>query len=1253
MRYPILAVIFLLTISLASSFVEFPSTTYEATNAAIITDGSHTYETEGYGTRNPNQGDIPSPELGAWSYDVAMAQTEADYIILDGDSTYHSYILHLTSDADVIPFDEVTLDSTTDVMSGYFIPLFDPQEIYGATEIANCTIDENDSEVCYPYNETYYAGLNYTEGEPTDTIDSSVSLDWKMVIEIPFNQIGHFNISFTANEAEQFIDPDISAGPYIINSSGLYNLTGNIAVNGFTAITINASNVTVDCLGFSITGNNTTATYGIYSTHFNSTIRNCIINNFSIGIYIKTASANYSTLVNNTINQSYNTSCSGSTGVCSAITISGASYAQMANNTETIHGDGDGVNINSGGFLNYVSNNTAISGNRGVFIVSSSNNTITNSFASNQSTGIYIYSGSNNTLINDTSNDSSSYGFVLFSTTDRASIINCSSYNAGLRGFFLVTSPSNNNLTGNYAYNATQYGFFLSGSSGNYLHNNIAVLNSIGFYLQSNSNNNTLDGNYVYNSSSRGIYLFASGNNTIINNYIQTINDTLTNGVIYFATSNDNNITNNTFNSSASGASRSPPVYILTGQNNIMKNNTLITASNSITSVISIAASASGNNTFYQNTLTGPVWVKDLNGTSIYNVSGIGNIYYYPNGTGIWERAPNGTLLNATSPPSWSSSSYGVNATNWPGFWVGNGTDYWAWTNNSNGIVANFTNISSISIWPSAPTTNLSCNVTAINSNDATMLVNVSFYKNGVLQNGPQNLTATKTCTNSSTQINTCANATNILNDGINWTITEQAGPPFNGTINLTNSSINLSNAFNLVINAGYFYTAGPHYVEVEIWNGTDWEDLYNLTTNAFGLTTRRNFSTAKYAPNGSVWVNFNHHPIGNSAHTGIVVDYMAIEPYSRYNITNNTVSLLGNITNLTVGDNWSCSAQAWSSTTISALAYSANVTIQTILTSNLTVINGTGSATNFTIPANLSINASMIINYTFVNWSVVAGNCTIANTTESLTTAEFLNTTSACTVQANFNFTGLNLTSNLTVLNGTGSAFNFVIPANRSIVANVVTDHTFFNWTIIYGNCTIHNSTSSSTYAEFLNNTPNCTVQANFNYTPTDIVSLVLVYPTNNTYFGPANCKFLTTANVSFTNNSNNRTLVCSLYLNNVFQNNKSVGMTTNGLQNLTFTNLILAGVYNVSCFAYDSNATSTNASAYANLWGMTGCLTPAQNITTNTTMNITYVYTPIVSPYVDVKTTLGVLLAGLGIFGAFYYIIRMWNIRKGQDHF
>ena len=158
-------------------------------------------------------------------------------------------------------------------------------------------------------------------------------------------------------------------------------------------------------------------------------------------------------------------------------------------------------------------------------------------------------------------------------------------------------------------------------------------------------------------------------------------------------------------------------------------------------------------------------------------------------------------------------------------------------------------------------------------------------------------------------------------------------------------------------------------------------------------------------------------------------------------------------------------------------------------ITANLTVNAGTGgnalgNVTNLNITAGASspINAYQNAGYTFSNWSITSGNCTIVDAANNATTADFLNTTSNCVILASFiqDTANLSVNSNATEGNATGNSSNFFVPANTSINATENTGFAFSNWSITSGNCTIINSTNPNTFAQVLVITE-CVVQANY----------------------------------------------------------------------------------------------------------------------------------------------------------------------------
>ena len=63
----------------------------------------------------------------------------------------------------------------------------------------------------------------------------------------------------------------------------------NQSINGSDCFNVQAQNVTIECNGLSITGDDSNNTYGIFSNQFNTTIENCNISNFATGIYFNGA----------------------------------------------------------------------------------------------------------------------------------------------------------------------------------------------------------------------------------------------------------------------------------------------------------------------------------------------------------------------------------------------------------------------------------------------------------------------------------------------------------------------------------------------------------------------------------------------------------------------------------------------------------------------------------------------------------------------------------------------------------------------------------------------------------------------------------------------------------------------------------------------------------------------------------------------------------------------------------------------------
>ena len=95
--------------------------------------------------------------------------------------------------------------------------------------------------------------------------------------------------------------------PYTIDQNDtVYCLNESIGIDGLNGINFsyNVQNSTIDCLGYSIVGNDSDASAIVIngSSVQNNTVKNCDIKDFYYGIYIGNTTNN--TVINNTVNSS-------------------------------------------------------------------------------------------------------------------------------------------------------------------------------------------------------------------------------------------------------------------------------------------------------------------------------------------------------------------------------------------------------------------------------------------------------------------------------------------------------------------------------------------------------------------------------------------------------------------------------------------------------------------------------------------------------------------------------------------------------------------------------------------------------------------------------------------------------------------------------------------------------------------------------------------------------------------------------------
>jgi parallel beta-helix repeat protein len=177
----------------------------------------------------------------------------------------------------------------------------------------------------------------------------------------------------------------------------------------------------------------------------------------------------------------------------------------------------------------------------GIYLLSAHRCSITNTNLSNNYYGIYLYSSSNNTVTGNTANSNNYNGIYLYSSSNNTVTGNTANSN-NYNGIYLYVSCKNNNLTGNSAINNSGRGIMLTyNSESNILSANSVSSNGYGIFLDSSSNCNNITGNYIYNNSNHGIGIPSCSNNIITANYVYNNSG---NG-IYLSLSNNNTITGN------------------------------------------------------------------------------------------------------------------------------------------------------------------------------------------------------------------------------------------------------------------------------------------------------------------------------------------------------------------------------------------------------------------------------------------------------------------------------------------------------------------------------------------------------------------------------------------------------------------------------------------------------------------------------------------------------------------------------------
>jgi len=331
-------------------------------------------------------------------------------------------------------------------------------------------------------------------------------------------------------------------------SSNLYGAPTYLQVGSSSAcIIINNSNIELDCNGFTIDANNTSAFFGIYGILVNEnssvpvsnvTIKNCPnITGYTRHIELHNASnGHFNNITIYSLYPNYGMNL----------------FYHSDNNTIhnlTVRDGYSGIMLGLTGLpanLNTISDSTFINNTDGVYLSDSSNNTIIRCNAINNYISGYdaVGSSENNTFTDDNATTSASSLSNGFAVSGAGNVLT-GNFVFNSTGDGIAIGGSNNIASNNFAYNVTGSGLVLSGT-GNSYSNNDATLCNYGFEISGTDNNisysraffnnqsgffislasgDRVTNNNATNNSQNGFHVFGSSGNTISGNL--ALNNTL------------------------------------------------------------------------------------------------------------------------------------------------------------------------------------------------------------------------------------------------------------------------------------------------------------------------------------------------------------------------------------------------------------------------------------------------------------------------------------------------------------------------------------------------------------------------------------------------------------------------------------------------------------------------------------------------------------------------------------------------------
>ena len=292
------------------------------------------------------------------------------------------------------------------------------------------------------------------------------------------------------------------------------NLSANVSASSTNCFNITAANVTLDCKGFSITGNNASNTVGVYSTQLNTTVENCNILNFTYGIQFNPASNG--TINNNNItgtqpsgygiylsgaSSSYNTGNNNKVTATSAALDLASASVKFNNFTNSAFNSTGTFAVASAGsdnrFVNITANSTGASTTSAAFYINQLRNSIINSTAfSTSGSAILLQSGGSGSD-NITNTNATSTSYYALEVDSSSNAIANSTFTSGAATVVSISAANSNAFTNNTFISTplTQTLVSLGGtsSSNTFYWNNFTATSS--YYV------NDTNGSNFYNST--------------------------------------------------------------------------------------------------------------------------------------------------------------------------------------------------------------------------------------------------------------------------------------------------------------------------------------------------------------------------------------------------------------------------------------------------------------------------------------------------------------------------------------------------------------------------------------------------------------------------------------------------------------------------------------------------------------------------------------------------------------------------------